>query len=60
MPRGPNFYYQADPVASIGASLGKALFGDPEAHAAQAEADAKLDYYVAQSDQPSRACFPLP
>ena len=50
MPRGQNFFYQ-DPTASIGASLGKALFGDPEAARALAESRAKMDALAAQAEE---------
>lgn len=54
MARGGNpFYYQGDEAlgASLGQSLGRALFGDPELAAQQAERQAKLDYYGAQSEE---------
>lgn len=54
MAQRSNFYYQGQPDAlgaTIGQSLGRALFGDPAAAQAQAEAAAKLDYYGAQSEE---------
>ena len=51
MPRTSNFYYQQDPWAAIGKSLGTALFGDPVAAQEQREAQAKMDLMAAQSEQ---------
>lgn len=49
MARGQNFFYQSSPAEAIGASLGKALFGDPEMAAAQARARTEAALREAQT-----------
>jgi hypothetical protein len=51
MPRGQNFYYQGDQNlgASLGASLGRALFGDPAMAMKQREAIAEAELRAAQT-----------
>lgn len=51
MARGQNFFYQSSPVEAIGASLGKALFGDPEAAAKQAQARSEAELTAARTRQ---------
>ncbi|QGN56177.1 D-Ala-D-Ala carboxypeptidase family metallohydrolase [Novosphingobium sp. Gsoil 351] len=50
MPRAPNFHYQ-DPTAAIGSSLVRAIFGDPQAAAQQAQERAKADALAAQAEE---------
>ena len=50
MPRSPNFAYQ-DPTGSIIQSLGRALFGDPAAHAAQAKVQSEAALREAQTGE---------
>ena len=47
MPRAANFHYQ-NPMDSIGASLGRALFGDPAAAQAQQQAQSQAALREAQ------------
>lgn len=50
MTRTPNFIYQS-PVEAIGASLDKALFGDPEAAAKQQQARTEAELTAARTKQ---------
>lgn len=49
MARQQNFYYQADPTAQIAGNLARALFGDPQAAAAQEAQAAELAQARAQT-----------
>jgi hypothetical protein len=53
MPRGSNFYYAGDQQlgAGLGATLGRALFGDPEAAAQLALRKAQAGEYAAQTEE---------
>lgn len=50
MPRAANFHYQ-DPTAAIGSNLVRAIFGDPQAAAQQAQERAKADALAAQAEE---------
>lgn len=53
MPRGSNFYYAGDQQlgSALGQTLGRALFGDPEAAAQLALRKAQADQYAAQAQE---------
>jgi hypothetical protein len=53
MARGSNFYYAGDQQlgAKLGATLGRALFGDPEAAAKLALQKAQMGEYAAQANE---------
>lgn len=53
MARGSNFYYQGDQQlgSALGATLGRALFGDPEAAARLALRKSQMDNYSAQAEE---------
>ena len=50
MARSANFAYQ-DPTAAIGSNLVRAIFGDPQAAAQQAQERAKADALAAQAEE---------
>lgn len=50
MPRAPNFAYQ-NPTGDIGSALVRAIFGDPQARAAQEQQQAEMDMRRAQAAQ---------
>ena len=50
MPRAANFAYQ-NPMGDIGSSLVRAIFGDPQAAAQQAQERAKADALAAQAEE---------
>ena len=51
MPRTPNAFSYQDPTASIADSIVRALFGDPELAAQQAQQKAEMDQRAAQAEE---------
>lgn len=51
MPQPDNFSYQASPMEDIGGALATAIFGNPEAAAAQRKAQAEAELRAAQTSQ---------
>lgn len=51
MARGPSPFYYQNPAGAIAQSMGRALFGDPAAHDAQAKTQSELALRQAQADE---------